>query len=124
MTNPRFRTAHDAGKFVAAQDYLNQDLNPVEYGAVMPTIPNLQYKYAQFEVRGDEIIDLHAPQPAKRDEELKTSDEWYQDWSRNGKAILFADGWDGVENFHDYWYCQPISQAEFLARVSKSILYI
>lgn len=132
--SPRFRTAHDAGKFIAAIQYAGRALDPKDFGEVPKHKFNEPWNYAQFEVRqiadgtdpsGSrwEIVNLNDPQPAPTPKR-KTSDAWYKEFSADtGMIIIFADGWDDASYFEDFWNHELITKEEFLYRAMKSVLY-
>lgn len=125
--SPRFRTAHDAGKYIAAQLYpAARYLTPDEFGAVPNVLPNPAWDLAQFEVVEHEglggnswyeVKDLHA-------EPTKTSREWYDEYNRKGYIIVMASGWDDIPEgeFDEFFHFKPITRTEFLTRMMNSTL--
>ena len=123
--NPRFRTAHEAGKYIAAQLYpAGQALGPDEFGAVPKVLPNPAWDYAQFEAveawDGLRIVDRFD----RHKGETKTSSDWYKEYQAQGYTIIFADGWDDILDFHGCWNYGHITREEFESRLHNSTLDI
>ncbi len=123
---PRFRTAHDAGKYIAAQLYPSaRGLNPEEFGAVPRYVENPEWQKANFKVvnypapfSGDviyELVDRSAPDTRK----LRTPQEWYQASPFN--IIIAADKPD-YQEFSEWWNYEQITKEEFADYLSGCTL--
>lgn len=121
---PRFRTAHDAGKYIAAQAYpYARTLEPHDFGAVDRYKENPAWDYAQFEVvpYGDGeymIVDR------LNEIEQKTSQEWYFEYQARGYTIVIASGWDDKldQDWYEFFYHTPITREEFEKRLHSSVV--
>ncbi len=123
--NPRFRTLHEAQKYISAQLYpAARGLNPEEFGAVPRYIENPVWPKAAYEVVLDQIgvscniIINHNLKIDVRPAHTMTSAEWYQLYPN--PVILFADGWPDC--LHQTWFLDEITLEEFEARRSMSVV--
>ncbi len=125
----RFRTAHEAGKYIAAQLYPEaRGLNAEEFGAVPRYQENPGWHVAPFEVTqipdGMEESGWRWEMRDRFPEEVKTSRDWYNEYASKGITIIIASGWDDInpENFDEFFHYTPITRTEFLIRVKNSVI--
>lgn len=120
--NPRFLTAHDAGKYVSAQLYpAARGLNAEEFGAVKRYIPNPVWQKAPFAVAettingqyGLAVVDLQT----HSDDEVRTPLEWYNQHD-GSYAIVFADGFT-----HDEWAFVKMTESEYFKKLELCTIY-
>lgn len=138
MSNPRFRTMHEAGKYLAAQMYPEgRKLEPKDYGAVDRYIENPAWKLAPYEAVIDQLPDhVHIidhseseiKEESQRDTDFKfpwgtqmTSAEWYAYYA-NDYTIIMANGWDDELDGYNFWNHNLIDESEFRARLFSSII--
>jgi hypothetical protein len=125
--NPRFRSAHDAGNFIAAQLYdYARGLNPEDFGAIPRYIENPEWLKASFEVvvfrstSGEEVHSVKDPVTAEvHESKLKTPQEWYA--SSPFSIVIAADKPD-YENFNEWWNFAKITNQEFAEYLSTCTL--
>lgn len=120
--NPRFKSAHDAGKYISAQLYpTSRGLNPEEFGAIKRYTENPEWQKAKFSV-GEHVLN---GQPGlgiiylQHDESMKTSAEWY---ALQQFAIVFPDGFPSGAGFYEFWNYVEISKEEFDRRMDACVL--
>lgn len=127
--NPRFRTAHDAGKYIAAQLYeYARGLNPEEFGAIPRYIENPEWLDATYEVvrfRADNGEEVHAVKDPKRmvDQDQSpaylTPQQWY---ARSPFTIIIAADKLDYESFSEWWNFAQITSQEFADYLSGCTL--
>lgn len=136
---PRFRTLHDAGKYVSAQAYPSARNIPAKaFGAVPFGTPLHEAPvFVRFSDAGygiHTIVDLDEGTYACTEllvshdrlnpdrETTMTSAQWLEQEEFDGLVILMPNGWDDIEQFYHYFNYVPITRNEFRNRLFNSIL--